>query len=114
MISQSLVDAVEWVLNVTVCTSVLFPAVTSFFWPWWQTGWGRNLIALDLALVPAVLPEVLEIDFGLRYVVFFTWVQVIGLSAIILIMAWRTVMIWRAQRSGAAGQDPQYDGKPSR
>ena len=112
MISQSLIDAVEWVVNATLVTSVLFPLGTLTFWPWWQTSWGWNLIALDLALGVAVFPEVLEFDFGLRDVALFTWVQVTALSLVILTMAWRTVMIYRAQKNGAAGRHERGGASP--
>lgn len=86
-------------MNATFFASALFPAVTSFYWPWWRTEWGWNLVVLDLALAVAVFPTLLALDFGIRAQVFY-WAQVTGLSVVALVIPWRTFMIWRAQRAG--------------
>lgn len=110
---QLLVDAGGVLANVTFFTSLLFPAVTAFFWRWWASWWGRNIISLELGIAVTLLPAVLYRDFGVDSLVL-RWVQVTALATVPLIVAWRAVMIWRTQRAGAlhdrrlrkAGREP--------
>lgn len=97
---QFLADAGIVLANVTFFTSLLFPAVTAFFWRWWASAWGRNIVSLELGIAVTLLPAVLFRDFGTDDLAL-RWVQVTALATVPLIVIWRTVMIWLAQRSGA-------------
>lgn len=101
MTQEQLLAEVGGVLaNVTFFTSLLFPVVTAFFWPWWASAWGRNIVSLELGIAVTLLPAVLYRDFGTDSLAL-RWVQVAALATVPLIVIWRVVMIWRAQRAGA-------------
>lgn len=98
--AQFLADAGAVLANVTFGVSLAFPLVTAVFWRWWASWWGRNIVALELGIAVTLLPAVLYRDFGVDSLVL-RWVQVAALGTVPLIVAWRAVMIWRTQRSGA-------------
>lgn len=97
---QLLIDAGAVLANVTFFVSLLFPVVTAFYWRWWDSAWGRNIVSLELGIAVTLLPAVLFRDFGIDSLAL-RWVQVTALATVPLIVAWRVVMIWLAQRSGA-------------
>lgn len=99
MIDQPLIDAAEWVINVSFWAAILFPAITALIWPWWRDWWGQAMVAFDLAIAGTVFPDVLAFDWGVRGTVL-VWLQVVFLSFSPLILLWRTAMIYRVQRRG--------------
>lgn len=103
MIDQPLVDAVEWAVNLAFWGAVLFPAAVGLIWPWWRDWWGQNMVALDLCVAGTTLGLVLRYDWGVKSVSL-AWVDVVSLSLSFVVIAWRAVMIFRAQRSSAPAQ----------
>lgn len=101
MVDQPLLDAAQWAVNFAFWGSIVFPAVTAAFWPWWQTWWGWNIISFDAALGGASLPYVLVLNWRVTGT-WLVWMEVLCLGAGFVIIAWRTAMIWRTQRDGAA------------
>lgn len=108
-------------INVAFITSVLFTPVVSFFWPWWQESWGQNIVALEACIGGTLLSSWLFIDWGISSDVL-QWVTASFLTLVVLIIIWRTVMIWHAQRYSAENKrspapdgtgDPEPDGEPA-
>lgn len=97
---QFLADAGNALENLTFFVSLLFPLVTAFFWPWWESSWGRNIVSLELGIAVTLLPGVLFRDFGVNDLALH-WVQLLALATVPLIVVWRVVMIWRTQRAAA-------------
>lgn len=87
-------------INAAFITSVLFVPVTSAYWPWWQSWWGRNIVILELCIAGTLLGSWLFLDFGISSVAF-QWIAAFFLTAIVGIIVWRAVMIWFEQRKGA-------------
>ena len=63
--AQFLADAGQRLINGVFIVSVLFPVVTTFFWAWWRSEWGWNIILLEACIAATLLPTVLLIDFGI-------------------------------------------------
>lgn len=106
---QPLIDAVQWLINVGFAVSVLAPAVTASFWPWWRTKpsfWGWTIMSFDLAFGLVLLPSFVEIDFGFHFVILI-WLQLVFISLSVLLVAWRTVMIYLTQRDAAGGDEAE-------
>lgn len=101
--TEFLSDYTVVVINVIFWASLIFPLVIRLIWPWHRSDWGRNIVFLDLTLACTLLASVVKRDWGLPYdsLVFFEWFQTISLSAVPLILAQRTWIIWKTQRSGA-------------
>lgn len=97
MIDQPLTDFVEWSVNFAFWGAVAFPVVIRRVWPWWRDWFGQTMVAVDLCFAAACLGLVLRYDFGIRFAVL-AWIDAIGLSLSFLVLVWRTVMIFRAQR----------------
>lgn len=81
--------------------SLMFPFVTRLFWPWNESWWGWNTVLLELSIAGTLFPSWLFLTFhvnnaGLQ------WCQVTFLGLVVVNVIWRTVMIWRTQRQGAA------------
>lgn len=90
-------------INVAFITSVLFTPVVSVFWPWWDEPWGQNIVVLELCIAGSLLSSWLFIDFGINALVF-QWFTAACLTLVPLIIAWRMMLIWKAQRLAAAEQ----------
>jgi hypothetical protein len=99
-----LLTIVGWEVNAGFCVSMLFPAVTRFFWPWHLSWWGWNTVMLELSIAGTLFPSVLYRDLHITSGVL-EWLQVIFLALVIVNVLWRTVMIWRTQRDGAEGEE---------
>jgi hypothetical protein len=97
MVDQPLIDATQWVLNITFWSSVAFVLVTTMLWPWWQDWFGQTMIAFDLCISGATLPSLLSVDWGVHGT-FRAWVTIIFLGLAPLVIGWRTFMIFRTQR----------------
>jgi len=100
--AQFLSDVVKWLVNITFWTSLAFPVVTRPFWPWTRSQWGRNIVALELAIAFTLIGSIMNIDLGWRrYPLVFAWITTVSLACVPVIVIWRAVMIWRTQRDGA-------------
>lgn len=84
-------------INVAFITSVLFTPVVSLFWPWWRESWGQNIVALETCIAGTLFSSWLFIDWGISSDIL-QWVTAAFLTLVVLIIIWRTVMIWHAQR----------------
>lgn len=115
MTEVQLLKAVEVVaLQAAFWASAIFPMAMSLFWPWWQSWWGRNIIALEVAIALVLLPDIMVLEFGMMpgstpgHVLL--WVATISLCLVTVIIVWRGVLIWRAQWDGdREGQGPVAD-----
>lgn len=108
MTVHALVKIIEWEINVGFSSSLLFPLVTRFFWPWHLSAWGWNTVLLELSIAGTLFPSFLHIDFGIIDLPL-EWSQVVFLALVIVNVLWRTVIIWRTQREGAA-RDEEHVG----
>ena len=97
MTNQPLTDFVEWSVNLAFWGAVAFPAVIAPVFPWWRNWVGQTMVAVDLCLALAAMGLVLRYDWGIQFVVL-AWIDAIGLSLSFLVLVWRVVMIFRAQR----------------
>jgi hypothetical protein len=106
MLPAALVNVIEWGANVAFWASCLFLFGTSFFWPWWKSSWGANIIALEFALVLAIMPFVLSYDFGIHIQasLAYGYTEAVSLWMIAVIVIWRGILIFAQQQRGAAGQ----------
>lgn len=88
--------------------SVAFPTVTATFWPWWKSWWGRNLVALDLAIALSLLSAVLQVEFDMEpgstpgHVLL--WISSVSLCLVPVVIVWRGVLTWVSQRRGMLAQ----------
>lgn len=98
--ARLILDLAEYAIWFAFLASALFPLFTSYFWPWWKTTWGWNIVTLDLGVALALLPSWLRLAFGLRTAASypFAWIAVASVFAVGVIVTWRTVLIWRTQR----------------
>jgi hypothetical protein len=98
--AQFLADAGQRLINGVFIVSVLFPVVTTFFWAWWRSEWGWNIILLEACIAATLLPAVLLIDFGIDDITL-RWIQAAALLLVGAVIIWRGVLIWRTQRAGS-------------
>lgn len=87
----------EVVALVAFSVNVLFVVVYSVLGPWWATGLGRNIVALDTALALALLPAVLHDLFGWTTATStgFGWFVDGALACVPVIVLWRMVILVR-------------------
>ena len=97
--AQFLADAGQRLINGVFIVSVLFPVVTTFFWAWWRSEWGWNIILLEACIAATLLPTVLLIDFGIDDIPL-RWIQAVSLLLVGMVIIWRGLLIWRTQRAG--------------
>lgn len=83
----------------TFFTSVAFIVVYTVFARWWRSAFGRSMVAFDAALSLALLPSVVHHITGTSSVESapFAWFTVASLGAVPCVIAWRTVIVVRAQ-----------------
>lgn len=97
----------DWIQDAVIggfVASLLFPLV-GIFYPWWRNSLGWNLISFDAAIAVALLPAFLHKVFGLMPVgIEFLYIEAFALTAVPLIVLWRTVILWRAQVKGAVAE----------
>ena len=79
----------------------VWPAVTATFWPWWQHEWGWNMVIKTELIAVALLSSILKIEFGITSGYVLLWTTVAAVTAIPVVVAWRTWIIWRGQHEGA-------------
>jgi hypothetical protein len=90
---------VDWEVNAGFLISLLFPIVTRLYWPWNESWWGINIIALEMAIAGTLFPSFVFLDFGVDDLAL-RWFQVVSLGAVIATLIWRAVMIWLTQWNG--------------
>lgn len=97
--TQFQAEIAEWVLNFAFWTSLAFPVAVSFFWPWKDSWWGRNIVILELLIAFALVPAMLRVDFGLTHFdpVLLGWITIMSVGLIPVVVIHRTYLIWRAQ-----------------
>jgi len=94
-------DIAEYTEIAAFLASLLFPAIVSFFWPWWKTAMGRNIIVFDLLLALVYLQFPLEYWAGVSpFEQWLVWLTDASFALIIPAIAWRAVVIWRVQKEG--------------
>lgn len=100
---QLLTDVGKWAIVATFYVTALFPVVTAVFWRWWESWWGRNIVALELAMAVTLLGAWLRYTFGLSAASSLTmrWVDTLALCTVPVIVSWRGAMIIGQQRSAA-------------
>lgn len=99
---QLLTDTSKWLINIAFFTGLLFPVVTRAYWPWERSWWGRNIVALELCISLTLLGSVLRIDLGINsFSLLLGWTGMAGLSSVVVVVIWRSIMIYHDQRQGA-------------
>jgi hypothetical protein len=106
---NALLLSVHWEVNIGFFVSLLFPFITRFFWPWHLSWWGWNTVLLEVSIAGTLFPSVLHLDFHITDVPL-EWTQVVFLALVTINVLWRTVMIWRTQRDGAAADNRDKAG----
>lgn len=101
---QFLRDWIEWMEIVVFWVSALAPIITSFFWKWWMSIWGWNIISLEVCIFGLLLRPAIHLTFGISgnpSSIPWAWEQAILFTCIAPLIIWRTVVIYHTQRSGA-------------
>lgn len=126
---QVLLEWAHIAIGAAFWTCALWPAMVRLFWPWNRHEWGWNMVIKTELVAAALLSSILKIEFGITSGLTLLWTTVLAVSAIPLVLAWRTLIIWRTQRDGAlagrvnpsrggaepgggSGAVPQEDVKP--
>jgi hypothetical protein len=100
----------EWLMNIgayaaqaAFWAALVFPVVTSSFWPWWRHVWGWAFVLLDLAMAVVLLGSVLELEWGVVQTGTgaIAWSRSIGLCLVPVIIVWRACAVFVAQRRGS-------------
>jgi hypothetical protein len=92
---------VEWAVIFAFLIPAAFPLVASRFWPWWEDDLGVNLVMMDVAVAIAAFPAFLHYVVGAPLdLVEYQYLRNIALSAVPVIVIWRTIIIYRTQREG--------------
>lgn len=105
-------------INIAFVASVVFTPMTSAYWPWWKSWWGRNIVMLETCIAGDLLASWLFIDFGIASFIL-QWVTAVFLALTVSIIVWRAIMIWVEQRKGADDDDSAAshataaDGRPA-
>lgn len=98
---QILNDWIQDAVLVGFFASLLFPFVGLYF-PWWRHQFGWNLIAFDGAITIALFPAFLHRVFGVPLIgLGYMYTVAVALTAIPVIVAWRAIVLYQAQRAGA-------------
>lgn len=84
-------------INVGFVISLLFAPVNSLWWPWWQEHWGWNIVTLEMCIAGDLLSSFLFIDFHVASDAL-QWVTAFSLTLTVIIIVWRSLMIWQTQR----------------
>lgn len=78
--------------------ALLFATLYSLKAPWWATWMGRNLFAFDMAVAAALTPGTLKYLFGVDPAgAFYAWFLVVDLTAVMLLILHRGILLWRVQ-----------------
>jgi len=95
-------DLADIAVQATFWTSLTFVAALSRIWPWWQHWYGRAMITIDILLVIAFAPAVVELfDPSLVPRSWFTWASLAAFTFIPARTAWLFWAIRRIQRGSA-------------
>jgi hypothetical protein len=82
------------------------------FWPWWKTGFGINVVSLEFVIAVALLPSFLHRIAGLSATTYaFLWLQAVSICLVPVVIIWRAVIIWHAQRDPAREAEVPPGGK---
>jgi hypothetical protein len=96
------IEVARLALQAGFWAAVAFPIITAFFWPWWTSSWGWNIISLEAAIGLALLEAVLYVEFGLKPghtpLHILGWTEAAALWMVPVIIVWRGIIIWHTQR----------------
>lgn len=96
---QLILDLVEWGASVAFIVTFCFPVLIRFIWAWERHDWGWNIMCFDFCVSSALLPTFLHDMFGVDVDTdFFSWSEVVSIWLIPVVVAWRSIMIYRKQR----------------
>jgi hypothetical protein len=98
---QFLHDWATWASGVAFWVCLSWPAVVRTFWPWHRDEWGWNMVIKTELIALALLASILKTEFGVQPGLALLWVAVVAVTLIPIVIGWRTMIIWRAQRAGA-------------
>lgn len=114
---QVLADVHQIAVQAGFWVALAFPVVTGAYWPWHRSWWGRNLVALDMVIMLALLGSTLHYEFGLDYGHapghVLLWVTAVSLCLVPAVLIWRMVMIWLVQRT-VTGRDQDREDPAGR
>lgn len=108
MTEQILQDWGAVAIGVAFWSCLVWPAVVRLFWPWNHDVWGWNMALKTEMIALALLPTILKLEFGVSPGIGLLYVEVVAITLIPVILAWRTWIIWRAQRAGARTRDVDH------
>lgn len=102
MTPEYLIELVKWGINVAFWPAIAFTPVISFFWPWWKSFWGINIVTLELAIALALIVSIVHTDFGVAVVsnLALAWTEVIALWLVGIIIIWRGALVIITQVRG--------------
>ena len=97
----------------TFLVTLLFPLVTSTFWKWWRSDLGWTITVMDILLCLTFMFPAIHLIFGLNDdTLFFQWF----LSVLFLVqpvVAWRAIVLYRAQRDPVPGNGRHAENGPN-
>jgi hypothetical protein len=82
-----------------------WPAVVRVFWPWNRSVWGWNMVLKTEMVALALLASVLHTEFGIQPGLPLEWTVVAAVTAIPVIVLWRTWIIYKLQSDGGTDDD---------
>jgi hypothetical protein len=90
-----LADFIEYGANAAFWAPIGVVFITSFVWPWWKSFWGINITSFEAALAFALLPFVMNYDFGVRIAnsLLFAWAEGCALWLMAFVSVWRGYLI---------------------
>jgi hypothetical protein len=95
-------DWVVWASGVAFWVCLFWPAVIRLFWPWHRDEWGWNMVIKTELIAIALLSTTLHYEFGIQPGLVLEWIAVAAVTAIPVVVTWRTWIIYRAQQAGAS------------
>jgi hypothetical protein len=96
---QFALEATPWVTKVTFFSAIAFVAGYSLLAPWWRRSIGWTIVLLDLVIAVLLLPDMLLDLLGIDVEgsEFWTLFVLAVIACVPLIIAWRFVILARAQ-----------------
>lgn len=98
---QLLRDWIDYAAQVAFWACATWPFLVRFIWPWNDSQWGWNMVIKVELIALALLGSVLRYEFGIGSGYALLWTMALAITLIPVVLAWRTWIIWRAQRDGA-------------
>jgi hypothetical protein len=113
--ARLIADLSEYVVWYAFVVTVLFPVVTSAFWPWWKSAWGWNIVTLEMGIALALLAPWLRFAFGIRIVSSYVagWSEITAIGICGGVVTWRAVIIYLTQRAAVREQELASEESPA-